>query len=539
MQSAARAIGWEFHRRLRLGLPALAAYVMVFGAIKVLILGSAYPIELDPPNGMGAWLIAPVFTAFFYFVGVFSYGLAGDLAARQSIYPARMFTLPVTSAALAGWPMLYGMAAAASLWLATALFALWPGGVDPHLPWIWPALLMSVFLTWTQAFMWMPYGLPGLRVIVAVLWLAAVDAIVLTALHYRARERVMAAILAPQIPVAYLVAWFAVTRARRGDVPDWRGLFSRLGQILDVRPRRRGGFRSAASAQAWFEWRKHGWSLPAMVAIVVPVELLLLFIPGNDTAPIVFVTLFVALITPPFMAVFAAARQSSGMTPFLATRPLTSPALVAAKLKMAIWSTLAAWLLVLVAIPLALMLSGTWPVVSERARHGTEVVGTLRAIAVVLLVLSALAASTWKQLVQGLCIGLTGREWLIKSSVLAALSLLVAAGPIVDLIIMDKQAQAAFFNALPWIPVVLACIKMSAAAWIAVRLYDSRLFNDRTLVIGAGCWLAAVAVLYGLLVWFVSTPLMPRYFLGAVAILLVPLGRLSAAPLALAWNRHR
>ncbi len=45
-----------------------------------------------------------------YFLAVFSFGLSGDLAARQSIYPARMFTLPVTSAALAGWPMLYGTA---------------------------------------------------------------------------------------------------------------------------------------------------------------------------------------------------------------------------------------------------------------------------------------------------------------------------------------------------------------------------------------------------------------------------------------------
>ena len=31
-----------------------------------------------------------------YFLAVFSFGLTGDLAARQSIYPARMFTLPVT-----------------------------------------------------------------------------------------------------------------------------------------------------------------------------------------------------------------------------------------------------------------------------------------------------------------------------------------------------------------------------------------------------------------------------------------------------------
>jgi hypothetical protein len=41
------------------------------------------------------------------------------------------------------------------------------------------------------------------------------------------------------------------------------------------------------------------------------------------------------------------------------------------------------------------------------------------------------------------------------------------------------------------------------------------------------------------LVWLLFAPFMPRYLLGLVAILAVPLARLSAAPLALAWNRHR
>ena len=74
-------------------------------------------------------VLVPLSFAFMYFLAVFSYGLAGDLAARQSMYPARMFTLPVTTAALAGWPMLYGTMAMARLWLATALLALWPSGV--------------------------------------------------------------------------------------------------------------------------------------------------------------------------------------------------------------------------------------------------------------------------------------------------------------------------------------------------------------------------------------------------------------------------
>jgi hypothetical protein len=80
---------------------------------------------------------------------------------------------------------------------------------------------------------------------------------------------------------------------------------------------------------------------------------------------------------------------------------------------------------------------------------------------------------------------------------------------------------------------------MFDAAWIATRLYRSRLVSDGTLVAGAACWSAAVFALYGVLVWFVDTPFVPRYVLMLIAILAIPLARLSAAPLALAWNRHR
>src|SRR5438093_598351 len=248
---------------------------------------------MNPPNGLAGFIIAPVSWTFFYFVGVFSYGLSGDLAARQSIFPPRMFTLPVTTRALAGLPMLYGTAAAASLWIAAAILVRWPGGVDVYVPWVWPAVLMAAYLAWTQALMWMPYGLPGLRVVIAALWLIVVDAIVLLALNYKARELVMVAICAPQIPVAYLVGWYGVARARRGDVPDWRGLFRsrRVGVSGFSRPstllraalsdsrtgRTDPRFPSPARAQTWFEWRRHGRTLPALVALVVPFELLLLF----------------------------------------------------------------------------------------------------------------------------------------------------------------------------------------------------------------------------------------------------------------------
>ena len=131
-------------------------------------------------------VLVPLSFAFLYLLAVFSYGLAGDLTARHSLYPARMFTLPVSTAALAGWPMLYGTMTLAALWVAATLLALRPSGVAA--PLVWPALFAAAFLAWMQVFTWMPYGLPGLRMIAAVLWLTTIDAVVFTAMEFEVRE---------------------------------------------------------------------------------------------------------------------------------------------------------------------------------------------------------------------------------------------------------------------------------------------------------------------------------------------------------------
>src|SRR3989454_2604441 len=206
---------------------------------------------------------------------------------------------------------------------------------------------------------------------------------------------------------------------------------------------------------------------------------------------------------------------------------------------MAMWSALAASLLVLVAIPLALEWSGTWSVVQDRAQRMNDAVGTPRAVAFVLLILVGFIVSTWKQLVQSLHIGLTGREWLIKGSVLLTLTFLILLGPIVEWIIDSPGVQRALWNALPLILAGLVGLKMSAAAWIATRLDRHRLLGDRALVGGAACWCAAVLALYGVLVWFFSTPFVARYLLALIAILAGPPARPLAAPLGLAGDRNR
>ncbi len=533
MRSPGAAVAWEFHHRQRWHLIGLAVYVLVLGLIKPLSIG----------DGFAAFALVPFSMTFMYFIAVFTFGMTGDLAARQSIYPARMFTLPVSTAALAGWPMLYGTATMATLWLMVRVLARGPWQLE--LPIVWPGFMGAVVLAWMQVFTWMPYGMRGLRVITAIAVLLALDTAVILAVNYQWSEAALIAFLAPQLPVAYVCARAAVARARRGHAPDW-SLFSRGGTEEGARPR--PPFRSSGAAQLWFEWRRNGKSLPMMVAIVLPFELSLPFITGYGSTWFIFELLIFILLTPIVMAGFAGStvskanpfgREVYGVTPFTATRPLTSAQLIAAKLKMAIWSTLAAWVVLLVAVPLGFAWSGADSVLLEWARWATDTLGAARAIVFALLVLGGSIVTTWMMMVQGLYLGLTGREWIVKTSGFVGLVIVMAIGPTFEWISDNAGVQRWLWDWWRVFPAALVLVKLIAAIWIAIRLSRGGLLSDRALVMGAACWTLAVFALYGVLVWWVDTHFLARYVFMLFAILAVPLVRVAAAPLALAWNRHR
>jgi hypothetical protein len=545
MASPAVAIGWQFRRRHRLGFIGLTVYFAVLGALKLLVVAAGQPIRLDTPESFGFVVMVPLTATFTYCLSLFSFGLSGDLAARQSMYPPRMFTLPVTSAELAGWPMLYGTAAMALLWTATRLLALWPSNIA--VPVVWPALLAASLLAWTQALTWMPYPVIGLRVAVTVLWLATIDAVVLLALRLQASEAFMVAFLAPQVPLAFLVARSAVAKARRGHVPDWTESLRRLGSVAVSRSRRSPTFSSAADAQAWYEWRRHGHSLPVLVGLLLPFELPLLRA-ARDSLTLTLMLLGGMLVMPVFLASFVGATVGKAnpgagdgfaLSPFLATRPVSDSALITAKLRTTIRSTLLSWLLLLIAIPLGLVWSGTSGAVVDRARRLTEMIGAPRVAVLGALGLAGLVAWTWRQLVQRMYLDLSGREWLAKGQVFFKLALLFLLGPAIQLLVDHPPLLGGLWEAVPSILAGLVAVKMLAAGWIALRLHRERLLTNRGLVIGATIWCGAVLGLYAGLAWFTATPYFPRYLLMLVAILFIPLARVSAAPLALARNRHR
>jgi len=232
-------------------------------------------------------------------------------------------------------------------------------------------------------------------------------------------------------------------------------------------------------------------------------------------------------------------RDYYGVPSFTATRPMTTAGLVAAILRAAVRTTLLTWAIVVAMTAAAVTLSGAAAPLGElgerwlAARPAAEVAATLTAAAVLLLVL------TWKQLVENLLIGLTGREWVIKGYMFfgaTAASGVAVAG--LWLLVHPEH----YGTAKEWLPRILAALvalKLTAAAAVAAGLRRKRLVADRTLAAVAGIWSAVVAVLGGTLVWVVPADWAAGPTIVMTVALMVPLARVSALPLALDWNRHR
>jgi hypothetical protein len=542
MRTPAAAIAWEFRQRHRWGLIAILATILTLGAIKIAVLTTQAQLEFREVT-FALLVPVPFAGTFMYLLAVFTFGIAGDLAARESMYPPRMSTLPVSTAALAGWPMLYGCVSMALLWFAIRIAGIFPSGVD--VPKYWPALFAASLLAWAQALTWMPYPFRGMRIVITIVLLVSIDVVVFTALENKPRESTMLLLLAPLVPLAYATALSAVSRARRGDVPDW-GVAERFAPAF-TRSAARRDFRSAARAQLWFEWRQYGRSLPLLVAIVLPVGLALLFL-FRETPVIVVEIVVTSLLVPPFMAIFVAASagkssanasESYGITPFIATRPAEDRALVIAKWQAALLSTFAAWVVVAVAVPVALMWSDAAEPIINIARNVDDALGRPRAIILGLLILVGLVGSTWKQLVQGLYIAMSGRDWAVKGIAFATLALVTVGFFALGWILDSRYRIAVALNAIPGLMAAFVALKLVLAMRVMQRGAESGLFTRKQLIFGAIVWDVCVLAVYGLLALILPEILFRRYFLLLVAMLVVPFVRLAAAPLAVARNRHR
>src|SRR5687768_10846780 len=118
MRSPALAIAWQLWGRHRWGLAVVLGYAVTVAVLLWALQG----------RGLERWhgivCSYPFVCALPYVTGAFAFGFDGHLEARESGFPRWMFTLPIRTSVLVGWPMLQGTAAVALFWLAWAYFVL-------------------------------------------------------------------------------------------------------------------------------------------------------------------------------------------------------------------------------------------------------------------------------------------------------------------------------------------------------------------------------------------------------------------------------
>jgi hypothetical protein len=519
-----------------------------------------------PPGSLAvftpALAIIPLLVACLYAVAVFCYGFDNlDLGTRDSCFPARLFTLPVRTAVLTCWPMLYGTAAVALVWVLLAQCVFRRSGLD--VPLWWPALLFACVLAWFQALFWMPFGLPWLRVVVIVGLLTALLVVGITlGEKLDVPEAVAVPVLACVLGAAYLVAGVGVAHARRGDVPDWRGLFRFAAGVRRGLPAPRRHFASARQAALWWLERRRGGLVLLLVGVVFVCLLegwVLLMVRNVEQAGIenrlvpqlpalshranaTLVVLGYFLLLP-LLLTGGTALSVVRLPAYEATLPLADATLASLHLRTTTRATLWLWGLLLPAGVVWLWASGRYDALEEAWRNWLPDYSSAGVAALVLAVLLGLVVFAWAVQVKGLFIALTGRRWVATLSLALGLGGLMLASLLAGWLAVRAEYRPAAWNVaralLPWLAGLALGLKVSAAAWVASAVRRRELLTSRALACLLAGWVAAVACFFALFAWVLPVGVAAWPWLAVIVVLVLPLARSAGLPLALAWNRHR
>jgi hypothetical protein len=537
MTVPALAIGEMLVRRHRRGLGIVAAGMVTF------VLATAASPELSATVMGFAFVLFALVVC--YVVAVFGFGFDTDVAAAGSCYPARMLSLPVRTVELAAWPAVFGAAALVALWLTAAGLVFRPWGLKAPLG--WPAAVAATQFVWLLALLWWPFSLPWARLGVALLIGHLPVSVTLYAFNVGMPLAELLLALGLIAPAGCGMIYCGVLRTRLGRFRRWEPLAAGGGEpasvaLIDARP-----FRTADAAQRWFEWRRHGFALPLWMALMLPLFLTPFFL-DDHSPPKLLRNVALVLAAPVFFAGMGGTapgrhnhwvKNAHALSSFVATRPLTTAALVGAILRTAARTTLLAWAITAGLLSAAVLLSGAAGPLAGVVERWFAARPAVDAVASVLLGGFLLLLLTWKRLVENLLVGLTGREWLIGGAILVGL-FVAFSGVMVGLwLLVHPEYHQRIGEWLPCGMAVVVGLKLLATGFVVREVRRRRLVTYGTAKRLAGLWFLVVATLSATLIWLVPDSVLVFPSLMMAAVLLTPSARLSATPLALDWNRHR
>jgi hypothetical protein len=543
----ALAIGWELWAKNRLGLSILGV-----GLLVAVVFCNVLPREVVavPVQAFSGLL---VFFAMLYLMSVFVYSEVGRGPNRPG-FPAWKLTLPMRTTSLVAWPMLYGAAAIALLWVVLMCFIWRPSGLAREAVW-WVLPMLIALLACFQAVAWLPLRSSLARLALAVVLLPTLAIGVMFGaanlsvrlygdVRLRDMDHLMAYLCLALLPAAYLVALAGVARERRGGGWGWAWLGRRwdaLDAWLPARP-----FASPARAQMWVEWRQKGLLLPlAMGAFLL---VLIANTPAGTLEPRhlppVVMTAAGLPIVLAFLLGFGMGKTAfwAGdlrLSSFLATRPLTNEALAVAKLRAAARTAVLTWLVVLSLTAVWAARSGGTVVLTQGWQWLVSEYAVSGAWAVVGLALAGLIFLTWMQLVAGMALALTGRPAVVNGFVVIYLAF---AGAFIWLGVWTSSHpdfHDTLLSALWWMAGTAALGKLVALTWAVRGLRDGGLTAWRVSLCLAAVWLTAAGCVVALVWVLLGDKPVPSALIAVGVVLTFPLTRLIGLPLAVAWNRHQ
>jgi hypothetical protein len=420
----------------------------------------------------------------------------------------------------------------------------------------WFAVVLAAYVVFYQTSLWTLAGLRITRII--MLSFGGVSSLAVGLLPFWAKqipspwfsERRLIPLMVGMTALAFLIAWIAVARQRCGGGCRRAWLKMLLHRIVDALPGRRKDFGSPAAAQFWFEWRRTGWLLPICIAFLLAIIAPASWIFRDD--PRFTNYILGRLLVAPILLGFVIGKgfmkcefwsANLSLPTFVAVKPLSSGEFVIAKMKVAAVSVLITGLLIFGFLALWLSL---WADTEHLKRSLFQFVTFFPHSWQIILILFVVAflVLTWRCLVSGMWVGLSGSGLYYVGSlcvqlILPALMLLAAAiwSDAIDAQLQTHPAQykSMVLSLLGWILALGILLKV----WFAVFSW-SKITPRRTrqyLLIWVGVTVACVALA------ILSSPPFDFYRLTHLfvlgALLLFPLARLGFAPCSLSRNRHR
>jgi hypothetical protein len=465
-------------------------------------------------------------------------------------FPARFFTLPVSTLVLVSVPLVLGVAAIEAVFAWTVGFSLVLEPRTEH-P-VWAAFKTGAFMLTYQMLIWCAARLGALRLVII-----GISSFVFIVLPYSATA---ALLLALWCAGACVSSWIGVDRQRSGagGSSGPGALFDLIGDAL---PRRSRPFKSMQGAQVWYEWRKVGYLLPMLVGVVLLLIVLpvtLLMGPERSFGPLVFTLLLPVLLAAPVgkafskadtwsmdttVAEFADSSSPLGVPAFLATKPLKAETVVIAKLHAAALSTVLAWLQVFAFVALWQF---NWANKTNLANLGRALWAIQNHSLVPQLAMAALFAVllvllTWRFMVAGLWIGLSGNGRLFTVTTVPLVLIPTAGLLLLDEFIGWLRDDTARIRIFAWCVGALVAAKFWLAAFAWRRINRELTHRYLTFWTCGTCCTLGLAILAAepaSFVFAIELPIM-RSLLLFGALLVVPLAQIGFAPAKFAANRHR